>query len=214
MLTAGPAFGQDLDPPSWRGGPLTTYEQWDFSGGPSGGAPDVTPFYNPYGTPTWSTSGDATWSAVGPVTSTSYAARTNVWLLQNGGSGIADGINDARDFASTIGCKVVDFGITYYGDAPIVSIDPIPGDGDFTTTLDDIDTIPQPDGWTFARYDFTLYAQDSPSAEACEIASSASGATYLDGIVIDTQVVPEPTSLAVLALAGAMAAARRPRRRD
>src|SRR5207244_1900110 len=58
------AHAQDLLPPTWRGGPLSTYERWDFSGGPAGGPPDVLPYSNPYGIPMLFPVGGPTWHAI------------------------------------------------------------------------------------------------------------------------------------------------------
>lgn len=207
---AGHAFGQDYAPPTWRGGPLTTYQQWDFSGGPGGGAPDVVPFDNPYGTPTWSVSGSAAWLPVSPVPPTP-SAHPDVWALSNGATGQIAGNNvPDRDFFDVpTGCKLADIGITYFGTPPTVSVNPVAGGGDFTTTLDDTVTIPLADGWTFTRYDFTLFARATPTAEDADISAPAGGTTFLDSVVFDTQIVPEPGSAMILMALGGLLTTRR-----
>jgi len=78
LLTAVPAFADDLTPPPWRFGAGTTVQHWDFSAGLLGGAPDALPLNNPYGTPLLTPLGASTFVA-------NAAGRSDIWDISGGG---------------------------------------------------------------------------------------------------------------------------------
>ncbi|MCE9618942.1 MAG: hypothetical protein K8R92_03425 [Planctomycetes bacterium] len=187
------AMAEDLLPAPWRGAPQTTYQQWDFSGGPLGGAPEVLPYFNPYGTPILGTTGSPVWLPFS-FGSSGETPRLDQWQVTYGSALSVDNKNVPDDLKLNSsagfmpGCKFADVAVTYFGDDPVVTILPQSGHGDFSVVLDGVTKIALPDGWTFARYDFTFFAPIHPSAETFLITASPGGMVTIDGIVVETHV--------------------------
>jgi len=171
----------DINPPPWtRFEPNTTYQNWDFStsGNPTG--PDVG-VYNPNGTPEATVTG-GTWLA-------SFDQLTGVWQL--GASSSID-LNIPNTPFDATKIKNVWTQITWEpigtNAAPVVMVNGIASDA--------ITTFQVGTGnWMQSYYETTL--PFSPSSEDVII----TGSYYVTEMVLDTQsVVPEPSSLALLAL--------------
>ena len=116
-------------------------------------------------------------------------------------------------FSACDPCKHPEIAITFFGTTPLVSVVPLAGQGNFTSTLDNVLTIPLADGWTYMRFDFSLYANTSPSAEQFIITNDPGGESggtfWIDSVIVDTQVLPAPGAAAVLGLGGLVASRRR-----
>jgi hypothetical protein len=173
----------DLYQPPWqRGEPNTTYQVWDFGTGANPVVADTA--FNPNGTPLATING-GTWSFI-------YDNHIGVWTL-----GTLDTIdcfipNTPRDDTRT---KDIWTQVTWQPDnngAPVVSVDGV------ASTL--IMSVPAGNGgWLQNVYLTTL--QFNPSQEDVVISGSLPGTTFDVGqVVIDTECVPEPSSLALLAL--------------
>jgi hypothetical protein len=106
------ALADDLTPPPWRFQPDTTFQHWDFSSGPTGGAPDGpgVNLFNPNGLPTLTPVGTATWQPT-------FAGRNNVWSVFTGGQLVFDVPNHNNPLHQ----KELWLQITYFAPAPITS---------------------------------------------------------------------------------------------
>ena len=209
-------IADDILPPSWRGGPLTTMQQWQFTTPGGLGAPDAGNT-NPYGDMQVSVTGDATWE---PTSSSSDAARSNAWRLLDDPSGGTTSIHcDGDDkntpvtfiFGSFEEGKQDVVQITFSGDTPVLSVLPIPGKVDFSTSLDSSSITTLGDGWKVLTQRHTYYGLSNPSGENFVISVPDGGATWIDHVVIDTQTLPEPATLSLLAIGG-LAVLRKRRR--
>jgi hypothetical protein len=198
------ASADDLTPPPFRFGPDTTFQHWDFSAGPAGGAPDApgTNVFNPYGTPNFIAPLPTNWfPTVGP--------RSNVWAV-NGGSILTFDI--PNDVHPTNHVKELWLQITYWaGAVPGVTpgslvMDP---NGVNFTLLGTTSTVLS-DGWT---HELTRWALPyCPPMEHVQIFPAIPGTTFwVDQVVIDTQCrqIPVPGAAALLGLAGLAGARRR-----
>jgi PEP-CTERM motif len=178
----------DLYPPPWqRGQPNTTYQSWDFGTAANPVVADA-PYFNPNGTPT------ATINGASAVWSPYYDNHVGVWTL---------GAGDSIDFfipntpADNTRTKDIWTQITWQTDnngSPVVTVDGVASTLEFS--------VPVGTGrWTQNVYLTTL--QFNPSQEDVVVSGSLPGTTFdLGQAVIDTECVPEPSSLALLALGG------------
>ncbi len=175
----------DLYPPPWtRGGPGTTYQAWDFAAIANPVVADT--YYNPYGTPTATINGGS-WSYF-------YDNHIGVWTL---------GANDSIDFYvpntpyDPYYTKEVWTQVTWQpnaGPAPVVTVDY----GDEQSVVSTLQfTVAAGSGdWLQS-----VYLADLPINPASEdVIVTETG--DVGQVVIDTICIPEPSSLALLALGG------------
>ncbi|HYF15884.1 MAG TPA: hypothetical protein VD971_12515 [Phycisphaerales bacterium] len=191
-----PALADDLAPPSWRGGLGTTVQHWDFSSGPSGAAPDALPLSNPYGSPQLIATNLSNWLA-------SLGGRNDVWAVNdfdfltfrtpNANVPLPTEVwiqVTYQSFSNTIGTQLYDnLGNLYGPDTgyPIVT--------------------PLPNGWFHKLEVYTL--PTAPPFEDLRVLPPTPGTVvFVDQVVIDSRVVPAPTT-AALALAAACLCPRR-----
>jgi hypothetical protein len=173
----------DLYPPPWtRGAPGTTYQAWDFGTSASPVAADT--FYNPYGVP-YATITGGTWSYF-------YDNHVGVWTL--GASDSIDlyvpntplNLNNTKEVWTQVTCQ------PDAGPAPVVTVDY--GSGSSTVSILQ-STQPAGTGdWLQSVY----LAELSYNPESENVIITETG--DVGQVVIDTICVPEPSSLALLAL--------------
>jgi hypothetical protein len=200
---AVPALADDLTPPPWRFNPGTTFQHWDFSGGPAGGPADAG-LFNPYGVPMLT-------PALGAIWLPALGARNDVWQL--GGATGQTGLRfDVPNTGVQTNQKELWLQITY--------LSPVPGgppgwtvfgsSGLFTLLGAPISTTTS-DGWT---HELTRWGVAScPSFEQVAVFPSIPGTTlFVDQVVIDTRCAPIPApASAVLLCASPLVVARRRR---
>jgi hypothetical protein len=181
-ISAASVRADDIYPPPWtRGLADTTFQDWTFT-------TDVNPspadeaLANPYGTP------QATISGAGNVWHQFYDNHNGVWTLASGASMDLYIPNTPRDNTRY---KDVHTQVTWEPnlseEAPVVMVNGIASEPVFTVQVGDT-------GWFQSVYDTRLDA--NPDSEDVVITGSYS----LGEVVIDTQCVPEPSSLALLAM--------------
>ncbi len=173
----------DIYPPPWtRGLPNTTYQSWDF--GTAANPVNADTAFNPNGTPTATING-GTWSYF-------YDNHVGVWTL---------GAGDSIDFfipntpADPTRTKDIWTQVTWQPDnngLPVVTVDGVASTLQFSVPVGN-------GGWLQNVYETVL--QFNPSQEDVVISGTLPGTTFDVGqVVIDTQCIPEPSSLALLAI--------------
>jgi hypothetical protein len=173
----------DLYPPPWqRGQPNTTFQDWTFSSNLNPSPADVA-LYNPNGTPYANITGTGnTWEQF-------YDNHNGVWTLSGANSSMDLGIpNTPYDPTRT---KNLWTQITWEPDAdqdtPVVMVNGIPVTAFTTYSVGN-------GNWKQSVYQTTL--TPNPQYEDVVI----TGSYYLGEVVVDTECIPEPSSLALLAL--------------
>ncbi len=179
---ASSVLADDILPPPWqRGGPRTTYQDWTFATSDNPIAPDVG-IANLYGIPVATVFG-GTWSQY-------YDNHVGVWTLLNADSHIDVQIANAPDHPDWN--KNLWIQLTWQPDSagsPSILVDGI------QTALYETDLLPNTN-WYHSTYTITL--PYNPTMETVHI----SGTVDLGEIVVDTQCIPEPGTLSLLALGG------------
>jgi hypothetical protein len=171
-------WADDLLPPPWtRGSDRTTYQDWTFSSGVNPIAPDVG-IANPYGIPE-ATVTNGSWTQY-------FDNHVGVWDLGSN-SFIDVVIPNAPDHPEWT--KLLWTQLTWQGDLPNVSVNGLLGQL--------VETDPLPDtNWSHSTWLITL--PNNPPTETLHI----TGTTHLGEIVVDTLCVPEPSTIALLAMGG------------
>jgi MYXO-CTERM domain-containing protein len=198
MVCAGfctSAWGDDLTPAPWRFGPDTTFQHWDFSSGPGGGAPDGpgVNLFNPYGVPMMTPSLGAAWQPF-------FSGRNDVWALGGGGSLNFDVPNDQ---VTALHQKELWLQITFFSQAttPPPGVVVASAFGLFTPLGAPVLT-PLPNGWFHELTRWTLPL--CPGQERVTIFPSLAGTqVFIDQVVIDTQCAPVPSPASGALLLGA-----------
>lgn len=174
----------DLYAPPWtRGAAGTTYQAWDFGTSANPSLADTA--YNPYGTPTATING-GTWLLF-------YDNHVGIWTL-----GSSDSIdlyipNTPLNLNNT---KEVWTQVTWQpdaGPAPVVTVDY--GSGDSTVSTLQF-TAPLANGSDWLQSVYLAELPYNPALENVVVTETGD----VGQIVIDTECVPEPSSLALLAL--------------
>lgn len=214
LLAGGVAGGEDVSAPTWRGEDKTLYAKWDTWGADWDQYVVVTEEPDE-------------WSSNPSLTEAPY-----YYLDPDGGTiwQAADGRNDILQ-VSDDGMfwlylpnfpggplKEVQVQVTYYTDDnwnPVVIPYVVPSTGELKA-LSLVDFVEHADGWVTDIWSASL--EPNPGYEYIDFYAVDYATTqqkwypaYIDQVVVDTQCVPEPAALALLA-AGALAALLRRRR--
>ena len=183
-ISAAAVRADDIYLPPWeRGLPNTTQQAWTFTSDTNPLSPDEG-FFNPNGTPLLTITGTGNvWNAL-------YDNHVGVWTLGGDDSSMALGIpNTPRDDSRH---KELWTQITWQPEsndepAPVVVVNGIQSLPVTTYSMGN-------DGWFLSVYDTVL--QYNPSYETVIV----TGSYDLGQIVVDTQCVPEPTTLGLLTM--------------
>jgi hypothetical protein len=183
-------LADDILPPPWtRGDPRTTYQDWTFGTDANPVTPDVG-IANPYGIP------------VATITNGSWAQyfdnHVGVWDLGSNSS-IDIVIPNAPDEPQWN--KQLWTQMTWQGDLPSFMVEGVAGQ------LVETDVLP---GTNWSHSTWLTILPNNPPRETMHI----TGTTHLGEVVVDTQCVPEPSVLALLAMGACSLAAFVWRRRS
>ena len=174
-------WADDLYQPTWlRGAANTTYQDWTFTTNDNPSAPDLG-LFNPNGSPTATISGGSNWYQF-------FDNHAGVWVLDLGASLNLFIPNTPADDSRY---KDVHTQVTWEpnltNEAPVVMVNGIASAPVFTVPVGN-------GGWFQSVYDTRL--EFNPSSENVII----TGSYHLGQVVIDTQCVPEPSAIALLAM--------------
>ena len=192
-LTMAAVFGcsvasvraDDIFPPPWqRGGPNTTWQGWTYATGANPLPPDEG-YYNPYGTPVATIAG-GTWSPL-------LGNHIGVWTLAPGG--YIDNLIPNTTINNPY--KDVWTQVTWdptTGGAPLVVVNA--NSQQYVSTVVESALV---DGLEYSAYEAVL--SPNPSSEHVIVSDAVAGTILNVGeVYIDTQCIPEPSSLALLAV--------------
>jgi hypothetical protein len=191
-------WADDLYQPTWqRGTANTTYQDWTFNSNANPVAPDLG-LFNPNGSPLATISGGATWFQF-------FDNHAGVWVLDPNSSMDLFIPNTPADETRY---KDVHTQVTWEPNvtglsAPVVMVNGIASSPVFTVPVGN-------GGWMQSVYDTRLAF--NPSSEDVII----TGSYHLGQVVIDTQCVPEPSTIALLSMGilGLLAVGWRQRRQS
>ena len=201
LVFGGSALADDLTPPPWRFGPDTTFQHWDFSGGPAGGPPDAG-LFNPFGVPMLTPGAGTVWLPA-------FAGRGAVWDISTGSLSF----NVPNDPMPAPHVKELWLQVTFFagaagGPPPALSVtSPLGPFGMIAAPL----LTPLGGGWVhqLTRWGITT---GCPAFERVTISSGQPGLVQcIDQVVIDTRcfAIPGPGSAALLGLGGLLALRRK-----
>ena len=210
-MAPGLAVADDMFPPPWEEYPGSQYAEWDTWGG----APGPTP------ADWWETWDNDFTGLQSPVAFTpganlllSFASRTDVLEIFGPTDGVYFEI-DNYDWHNPE--KWVRVQITYHvSGAPPMGFDVIPfyggepGDDQFVPAFLVESTGVNSDGWITDAYDFII--EPNPEFEVIGLKFEPGAVAFVDQVVIDTICVPEPATMALLAI-GVFALLKRRRNR-
>lgn len=193
LLATNAAFADDLYPPPWtRGGPGTTFQQWEFSNGNPTPPPDLV--NNPYGMPSLQA-----WPGTGQFWVDEWGGRQGMWPL----SGTIEVTIPNRPLP--LPYKDIWVQITWA--KQVDTSTPVVWDmlsGIYGSLVQEIVLGPAPTGsWYHSIYQ--IHIEPNPVSEIVKI----DGTLVVDQLVIDTICIPEPATIALLGLAGLMILRRR-----
>ncbi|NLF32883.1 MAG: PEP-CTERM sorting domain-containing protein [Planctomycetes bacterium] len=189
LAVVGSALADDLYPPQWRGLDGSTLAAWEFSTSDVNPAVDLE--NNPYGP-----SSMTIWTGVGQQWWPEWEGRLGVWPL----SGALEAVLFNRP--EPLPFKDIQVQITWRPQVP----------GGFLTVRETmwgatgelINETPLENEWIHST--FLIRLEPNPAMEIVRL----DGSVMVDQIVIDTNCIPEPVTLSLLAL-GALAMLRRRR---
>jgi hypothetical protein len=177
-----PTYGlaDDLNPPAWRGIAGSTFQQWEFGTGASNPSADL--FENPFGTPTLEAFSASTgWKDA-------LLGRQGVWPLS--GHLIATIPQSPLVGGETLIWVQVTWTEEASGGYPFVREENTWTDGLLISESSSI----LGNSWIHSTYQILV-----PSTLTFDLVK-ITGLIQVDELVIDTMVVPEPTSFSLLAL--------------
>lgn len=198
LLGVNGVWGDDYNPPDWRGDPYTTYQQWVFGTSSLTPPPDDMSAGHPGVALTVVDNGPATvWSATDPTETT----RTGVWRTE-------DWIEvTIQNFEEVNPLKEIWIQLTYKAEEYPDIYAEVPGvGGPYWATLEDEETIV---GSDYVHQTWQILIEPNPASEIIYILPGTC-VGWVDQIVIDTICVPEPTTICLLGL-GALALLRKRR---
>ncbi|MHC4619725.1 MAG: PEP-CTERM sorting domain-containing protein [Planctomycetota bacterium] len=201
VLQGNILFAEDYYPPPWeRGGPGTTYQQWEFGTSSRTPAPDKIINTNVEGT-VLTVLGGAPSTVYMPtaVPSEGVPEGSGVWKV--GSTGYIEITIDNFDGPNPY--KEIWLQMTWWATENPVIYATVPGvPGELWPALVD----QRQNGWNQATWKW--YIEPNPDIETIYITPGLC-ALYVDEIVIDTICVPEPATLCLLGLGGLFLLRRR-----
>jgi len=225
LFAVSPALAEDINPPSWRGNPLTTWQQWEFLQPGVEGPTDVFTYPQPDGgdflpTPvlTHIPGPGAGWHEKQPTAEFGQGIYDPADIPGDGWVNLSgELIIDIPNFSNNNPRKVIWIQLVWEpqadGSVPVVQIlDPA---GGLPTSVPLARTELWPAGsdqtnlWRQVNHD-TFHLELFPNPDFEQI--SISGGINVDELVIDTWCVPEPATMSFLGV-GALALIKRRKRR-
>lgn len=188
LAVTGSARADDLYPPSWRGDEGTTFALWEFS--TANPAPAADQEDNPYGSPAMTI-----WTGVGQTWWEMWEGRQGVWPL----SGALEA--EVPNRADPLSYKDIWVQITWRSEVPSPLLLVRELDTGVIGSL--VNQVVLDDGWTHSTYQ--IHLEPNPPAETIRV----DGSVMVDEVVVDTICIPEPMTMALLAVGTGVLVLRR-----
>ena len=182
--------------PPWRGLEGTTFEEWQFGTATNPAAPDVV--NNPYGTPSAAIQlGDLAKGWV-DASQSAFGNRQGFWDLGSGGT-ISLTIPNRP---VPLEYKEIWVAVTYFADIPRPPVVSVPNGTAYGGPIAPILLEAMPTGaeWYAEVTMWRIYP--NPDQETILITADGQFGSMIDTVTVDTYCVPEPATLALLALGG------------
>jgi len=209
-LAAGAALADDMNPPIWRGGPLSTSAQWEFSSMPTLPG-DGTAVFSPDGAEVPLVVGDGgSGGGSGPVAIADNMVMINDWLVCAGLQDPPTILLDIPNWIDEIPEKLIRIQITGDNWGEPLSIllqDAYDPTGPVDSRMEDPVYWEDAGGIEHMYVDMVLWPNPDWEMLLIDLPFGAA----VDQIIVDT-ISPEPGTLALLAIGGVLALARRRRR--
>lgn len=184
-------------PPWTRFQPNTTTQEWTFPDANLPHAPDNNAIlWNPNGVAsqldTLNLGGGAAWLPT-------FNGRSGIYALHPASPvGPSILVFEVPNTQNPLPEKDVWAQITWFVDPGTNSIDLTPFGGAVPPTTVENGTILDAFGWRHSTFSYVLHP--NPSLEYYQIRNNSTATIYIDQVVIDSQCVPEPASMAMLGL--------------
>jgi len=191
-LLAGFCFASDFNPPAWRGLPGSTYQKWSFS--TSDSSPVANDYNNPYGIPSVITPIDGDWYDQHGNQQGIWHSETINFLVPNDTATINNTKYRIQMIWNILTLTVAD--MTFYIHDNLSSVPSIQAD-----IIDQYYNS----GLSYTTFEVTTTPFDSTPAvyfEARRRLDSQIESVYVDEVIIDSLIIPEPVTLALLGLGG------------
>jgi hypothetical protein len=198
------AFASDFNPPAWRDSPGSTYQKWSFS--TSDTSPIADDYNNPYGIPTVTNTINGNWN-------NQIFGHQGIWNAQTINISVPNDtttLNNTKyrvqmiwDVPSTSPVDMSLYVHDYLCTVPAVKAD----------IVDDY-TVLEGAVWRYTTFEATTMPFNSFPVlyyQAQIIHNAQIVPVYVDEIIIDTIIIPEPLSLLLLAAGGTLLTTRRHR---
>lgn len=187
VVCAAASFADDINPPSWRGLPGTTFAEWRFSTSNPVSNPDS--YFNPYGVPT-----AHAWTGTGQTWIDQWGGRQGMWPL-SGTIEVTIPNNPVPNPSKEIWVQLT-WARQTSNSMPFISelLTQTSGQLVSQVAIGPTGYLGPYDMWYHSTYRILLYP--NPVSEIVKI----DGTVVVDQLVIDTICIPEPGTCVALAV--------------
>ena len=208
VWTTTQVLASDLIPPSWRGNPGATLQEWAFNNDSSVALPPDPGFFNPFGTPTLTIDKEEAaagwWSSFPDY----YGTKQGFWDIGRGDMTLhipnltGTGPSSSEDLQIQITYWLDGFGLS---SQPWLSNSPFASQvGPTINTL--IESVSGTGSWWSMLT--TWHITPNPGSETLTIWGGSTYGSVIDEVVVDAISIPEPSAMSIAFLGFALGGLR------